>query len=212
MTIMALTSLATACGVNGEGAPTLRSVGLEIGELSDASPSAPANLSIRLAVPQGNPEIAAVDILVPPGWDIASASAMPVGDAIGSGALHLDADCDGGPPDSFSFVLQSTAPAGREKALWRAELQGQAPLEFVITGNRDDGHIISLNLLGEDDVARGCPLLLLALLLLGRSPSGETLLTNPGEAGDYTWRVDFFTVPPPAMPAGQDSDVVTIGR
>ena len=209
---MALISLAAACGANGEEALTLTAVGLEIGEISDPSPSAHADVSIQLGVPQHNPKIAAVDISVPPGWDLAPASTIPVGDTIGSGALHLDTGCDGGPPDSFPFILHSTVPAGQEKALWSAELQGQAPLQFFVTGNPEDGHTISLNLLVEGDVARGCPELLFGLLLLGRSSSGTTLLTNPGEAGDYTWRADLFTVPSAAEPAGQASDIVTIGE
>jgi len=142
-----------------------------------------SDVTIAATVPQQAPFPDLLTFRVPPGFDISDGATVPVGMTIATGfTTFLD---QGGRAQFVPITIVNLGGMPGAKARWR--LMYPPPygtLDTVVVGSASAGHYFTIDPL----LPLNTPLTFVTKFF---GVSGTTpLLTNPSQAGSYTWMVD----------------------
>lgn len=167
--------------------------------VTNANPGARASVLSIHSVPVGNQLIFALNMFVPPEWQVASGTTYPVDDTLGRVSMKVfqqdfvNGTCSG-TEETFSGDLINDAidPAdpSPDQADWHATM-GVWLLSFHVNADIDPITGLSTNWIIDVSPGTTMPFLICApqefkILICGSSASGKQVIANPATAGTYT--------------------------
>jgi hypothetical protein len=163
--------------------------------LSDSAPSANSNVTTVTSVASGNHALGTWILQTPVGWKVASGKRVPVGDVVASGTMSVDLDCDGSIEQFGPFELTNRAPGHAMVADWQGQITSFWSLRVAVVKSVDRTFEMSAFLTDITGAHTLCAPQTFSLTILGRSsPGNAVVLTNPRNAGNYTWTGVFGDV------------------
>ena len=159
--------------------------------LASNQPSANANLTVDISIPEGETMPNNIDLKIPIGWDIKGGTEIVQEAQIGTGIVKVNYLGKIYDLDINAFNEQETFGA---KARWKIVI-GQEPFElpegiiyWSVTGSDKDGFVLNINSPIIDDFDTPFSF---NFTFFGKTSSNESAIINPVSDGEYIYYADI---------------------
>ncbi len=164
---------------------------------SSIVPGASASITLTSTVPDDDHALDSVNLILPPGWGIASDQQVPDGDVVGTAVIEADLGCDGSADPPLTWTLKDISTGTPSvRAEWRATSGSTSWVWRVVVDDLQSGETELSIILGNASMPTPicAPQTFTLTINESSSPSNSALLTNPSQGANYVWSAIYVSV------------------